>query len=424
MRRLLPVAIALVAGCHAAGNQAMPDLDPNPGAIGGGPGSTGADGGSPDSGPPPAVPGGSIRTPPVCTASADVQLTSGGAVSSFAWAWDGTALVLVWSDAASGAGDIHAGRFTSDGTPVGPSVLLETTPAASALPTLARLGTGWVAAWEEGTAPSKAVRAQLLDDAAQPVGTGQTLIASTAEEVRPVVAAAPGGKAVLSWMTTTAGMPSVWLARLSTNLDLDSATRVAPSYGSGFPWLASDGQSLAMVYSDDRNGALSPRFAHLDDRLEPTLDDALRTAQTGDGKLSRMIGTANGYLAAWEDTRSGDEEIYLGAVDAAGNKLAESLVEEPGTGDANWPNLASNGTKAAIVYYQFRVDAPQIYLSFVDPQTGKRVSGGADVQVSHAPNGTWARYPDVAWTGSSFAVAWIDARSSTPQLYFSRVTCP
>jgi hypothetical protein len=409
MRRVALLALLVLAGCHRTGF-VLPDA--------GGPSSP-----SGTAGEPPAVAGGTITTPPLCNPGVETQLTSGGGVTGFTWQWDGRAFVVAWSDTGGGNGDIHVGRFGLDGQALTPAMIVESTAQSSQLPTLAPLGNGWVVAWEEGDAPAKSVRARLLDATANPVGEPRALLASAAAQIRPSLARVPGGGAALAWMNETDSIPSVWLGVVGTALDLTSVVRLAPSYEASYPWLAGDDTDLGVVYSDDRNGPLSPRFTDFDEQMTAHGDSPLRTAATGEGKLSRMIKTSFGYLAAWEDSQTDSNEIHMALTDASGVRYADGVVEEPGTGDANWPNLAWNGSEGAIVYYQFRGAKPQIYLSYVD-RMGQRVGGGADQQISHAPDGARARFPDVLWTGSQFAVAWIDTRSGSPQLFLAPVTCP
>jgi hypothetical protein len=150
---------------------------------------------------------------------------------------------------------------------------------------------------------------------------------------------------------------------------------------------------------------------------------ALRSDPT-DATQPRLAATANGFLAAWEDARSGsDNELHLSAIDANGAAGGDALVETPMTGDANWPAIAWSGATAAVAYYQYRSGPPQIFLTRFDG-AGTRLDG-ADLQVSSTPSGARARFPAVAWSGSAFGVAWVDTRNAgTPQIYFARVTCP
>jgi hypothetical protein len=371
----------------------------------------------PDLKPPPAVPGGSITTPPLCTAGTELALTSGDAIDGFTWLWDVDHYVVVYSM----NGDLYARRWNADGTPVGPSALIEATLPASTQPSIARFAGGYVVAWEEAGTP-RGVRLHQLDASAQPTGSGIPIASSSAAEVRPSLTHAPGGLA-LAFIDSEQGVTTVRAGLLDSGLSLVAApTRFGTTAAdASYPVLVGDDLSLALIWSDGRDGQFDPRIAVLDSLLGTTSEVALRSNQPGDGLLPRSIRTTFGYLTAWEDSRTGDNEIRMALTDTQGGMIASGIVEEPDTGDANWPNLAWSGVGAAAVYYQFRTGAPQIYLSYVDA-SGKRIGGGADVQVSHAPAGR-ARFPDVKWTGDEFGVAWIDTRSQTGQLYFNRVTC-
>ena len=276
-------------------------------------------------------------------------------------------------------------------------------------------------AWEEGAAPNKGVRAHQLDALAVPSGNGVAVAPSAAAEARPSLTHGPTGLA-LAWIDSEQGVTTVRAGLLGSDLSLLGTPQRfgTTTADASYPSLVGDDLSLALVWSDGRAGQYDPRIAMLDPLLDVVSDVPLRTGQPGDGLLPRSIRTTFGYLTAWEDSRTGDNEIHMALTDTQGGMIADGTVEEPDTGDANWPNLAWSGVGAAAVYYQFR-GAPQIYLSYIDA-TGKRIGGGADVQVSHAPAGR-ARFPDVKWTGNDFGVAWIDTRSQTGQLYFNRVTC-
>jgi hypothetical protein len=220
------------------------------------------------------------------------------------------------------------------------------------------------------------------------------------------------------------GQPAVEIAFADESSKVTGPVRVAQnSGGAGWPWVAGDDQGVAMIWSDKRTGAFDIRFADLDAQaLALQNEGALRDDAKTDALLGRMIKTGFGYLAAWEDMRGDDNQIWMALTDGGGKMIYTGLVEEPNTGDANWPNMAWTGGAVAIVYYQWRSDNPQIFMSFIDA-TGKRVAGLHDLQVSSNPKGSMARFPDVVWNGTDLGVAWIDTREGSPQLYFARVTC-
>jgi hypothetical protein len=109
-----------------------------------------------------------------------------------------------------------------------------------------------------------------------------------------------------------------------------------------------------------------------------------------------MSSDGERFVVAWEDLRSGVEQVYAAWMDSGG---AEQASIPSSGGSANWPSVAWTGTHAAIAYYQFRDGPPSIFLALVGPDL-KRV---ADVEVTP---GLTARFPSVAWSGTRLAVAY------------------
>jgi hypothetical protein len=351
-------------------------------------------------------------------------LSFGKGAESFAFLWDTDHYVVVYSDPSTGDGDIYVARMAADGATIGAPVVVQSTPAQSDLPSLLETSTGYLVVWQEGSA-GKAVYAHALTPDAEPTGPGVAVAPTQSAQARPVLARAPGGKAAVTWMDTFDGKPGVSIALVDpATLAITGPQRIAPSDVDGWPWVAGDDRSLAMVWSDKTSGPYDIQFATIDPTdptLAPQHQTPLRDDARHDALLPRMIRTSFGYMAAWEDVSDSDNQIHMALVDAQGDRLGGGVVEEPNSGDANWPNLAWNGSAAGIVYYQWRSGRPQIYMSFVDG-TGARVAGLHDLQVSSGKSG-WSKYPDVVWTGTEFGVLFVDTRNGAPALWLQRVSC-
>jgi hypothetical protein len=380
-------------------------------------------------GPPPSTDKGNgqvFGTSACARVGTETKIGFGAGAQSFAFAWDTDHYVVVYPDSATG--DIFAGTLASDGAAMGAPVDVQATPAKSDLPSLLKTANGYVVAWEEGSA-GNAVYAHGLDPGAQPWGEGVTVAATQLPQPRPVLSRAPRGEIAVAWMDQFAdGGQGVEIATLDpTSLQVTASHRLALTDSAGWPWVAGDDQVLAMVWRDqgtESNGTASYDipFAPIDPQsLQPTGQTSLRGRATTAAALPRMVRTTAGFLAAWEDMRGSDNQIFMSIVDGSGNALGGGLVEEPNSGDANWPNMAWTGQAGAVVYYQWRDSRPQIFVSFVDG-TGTRVGGLHDLQVSNGASGT-SKYPDVVWTGSEFGVMYVDTRDGTAALWFQRVSC-
>jgi hypothetical protein len=350
----------------------------------------------------------------------EMALTTGAGTEDFAFAWDAGHYLLVYSDTTTGSGDLKSLRFSTDGMPLAMPTGLESSPGAATVPNLAKLQSGWAVTWQEGMAGAMKVKALRLDDSGAAKGGPVDVATSMAEEARPTIARAPGGVAI-AWTDGKQEMTSVLAASYSDALAPQGAPVTVGSEIRAWPWLVSDGTNLAILTSVDVSGTpnYQMRISTLDASLA-SMQDATVRDEMGEARLGRMIKTSYGYLASWEDSRTGDNEIYMALADANGKVIYSGLVEEPESGDANWSNMATDGTQSAIVYYQFRDGAPQIFVSFVDNK-GQRVGGGHDLQVSTTTDE--ARYPQVAWNGSDYGIAWVDTRDGAPQVYFAQVKC-
>jgi hypothetical protein len=367
-----------------------------------------------------------VTLPSACAhVGAETKLPFGKGAEAFALAWDGQNYVIAYADPSTGNGDIYVAKVAADGSAVGSPVIVESTPAQSDLPTLVRVQTGYVVVWQEGSA-GKAVYAHRLDAGGAPTGTGATIAAVQSDQPRPVVAQAPAGQVAVAWMDNFEGKPGVEAALVDpSSLHVGPSTRIAASDADGWPWVAGDTDLLGIAWSDKASGPYDVKFTHLDAQLgSAAVPTFLRGAREGEGDclLPRLRRTTFGFMAAWEDTGTGDEnQIYMALMGPGGVRFAGGLVEEPDSGDANWPNIAWTGAAAGIVYYQWRTGRPQIFISFVDGK-GARVAGLHDLQVS-AGSGGWSKFPDVVWTGHEFGVVYVDTRDGPSGLWLQRVSC-
>jgi len=362
--------------------------------------------------------------PTLCKlAGGETKLAFGAGATSFAFDWDRDHYVVVYGDPSTGSGDVFVAKMSSDGQLLGTPVDIEPTPATSDLPALLHTSDGWLVAWEEGTA-GKSVYVHALDANAAPTGSGASVAATQSIQARPVLANAPGGHVAVAWMDADgdAGGAEVALVDLQSLATMQQQ-RLDPSAADGWPWVAGDDQSLGVAWCDGDGTNYDVKYESLDPAsLATSHVQSLRGKARNGGMLPRMISTGHGFLAAWEDMRNPDyNQIFAAAVTDDGTLSADGLVEQPNTGDANWPGLAWAGNAAAVVYYQFRDSRPQIFLTLTNAE-GVRIPGSSDLRVSNGGSGT-SKYPWVVWTGSELGVMYVDTRDGAPALWFQRISC-
>jgi hypothetical protein len=356
---------------------------------------------------------------------AETKVAFGSGAQSFAFAWGGDHYVVVYPDATSGR--LLVGLLDSEGRAAGSPSEIQETQVPSDLPSLSSTPDGYLATWEGGAA-GNAIYLRALASDATPAGDEVTVETTRLQQARPVLAHAPRGKVALAWMDQfDDGSQGSQVALVDpSSLQVTAQQRISSPDVVGWPWIAGDDQTLGVVWRDQATKPAGTTydipFATLDpDSLELSASESLRGTGTSLANLPRMIRTTGGFLAAWEDQRSGDNEIFMSVVDDMGGEVGGGLVEEPGSGDANWPNMAWTGQSAGVVYYQWRDSRPQIFMSLVDA-AGARVRGLHDLQVSNGQSG-WSKYPDVVWNGHEFGVMYVDTRDGNAALWFQRVSC-
>jgi len=409
---LMFAAGVIAIGCSSSTPSAQGSGDGGgPIGINGGDGGVGADGGSP-------------QLPSACARiGGEVRVTQGVDVVTFALAWDKDHYVLVYADTSAGSPGIYGVRLDENGQALAGAVAIAQTHAPARLPTIALMPNGgYFVAWEEGE-NAKVVHARMVAPDLHPTSNDSVLATTASEQARPIARATSNGVA-LAWMDQVGASEAVNVAVVDTAMKMTGPKRVAMNDSAGYPWLAGDASGLALLWSDKRGGPYDIHFSPLDMSLTATADVTVRTGPAGDALLGRMVKTSFGWLAAWEDQTLADKtHVYMSLLGPDGSKISDGLVEED-DGNANWPNIAWNGSAAAIVYYEWRTGehVPQIYMTFVDG-TGKRVGGLHDLRVSTGPGTSQAKLPDVVWTGKDFGVVWTDTRDGGQTLYFARVAC-
>lgn len=424
---LLPFfACALVAtsACSSA-NQTPDTITPN-GSGGSGAGGAGGSGGSGGTSGGAGSGGGSNTA--CALVGGETRITNAGGQSRTPSAvWDSTreAFLVVFTDDRSGNADVYAAWIGSDGQKKGDEWPLAQTPDVSHAPSVAKQGNGFLVAYYDETPLGSAVKTLVLGADGQPAGNPIQFSPSgkSANDggPRPQVAPAFGGVSA-AWMDLATGVPDSLFSAVSQAGTPQGAPITLGQQGTetDYPALAANDQLLAVVYSDKRDGHLNMRAA-LYDNLSMLKKDLVVRNATGDANNPKVAWDGQKFVVAWEDLRTGVEQVYAAAVSPDGTATTPTLVHDEGTDGANWPSLAASGTGTAIAYYQFRTGAPQIFVSFLGSD-GNRVPG--DLQVSNTTSTAKARFPSIAWDGNEYGVAWEDTRSGNAAIYFAIVSCP
>ena len=149
------------------------------------------------------------------------------------------------------------------------------------------------------------------------------------------------------------------------------------------------------------------------------------SAEPEDQSAADVATNGSIFLVVWHDTRNygtSATDIYAARVTAAGVVLdAGGFVVCENAGSQSFPRVASDGTDFLVVWQHMEVSQFDIQAARVRAADGT-VLGVGGFAVSTET--TDEKYPDVAWTGLHYAVAWEDARdlaTSDWDIYAARV---
>ena len=365
-----------------------------------------------------------VGTPPVVIGDGKAGATS------FALAWDTDHYLMVWSDAGIGNGDLVSARYDANGNRISNFSPVNSSDAPSVLPSLVRLGDGYVVAWQEGASNAgtpTTVQLRKLDLNGLGVGNIRR-ISTQSQEARPHLEAF-GTELALTWMDAdlSGGAPRS-IARMAIldssqynfvqgPVDLASSPTATSA---GFPIAAATDSGLTVSWIE---GGTTVELANFDAMLQMSSPVALHSSSFTAQQLA-LAGHGSTVYAAWEelsgDIATGRERIFGSYGPSGGVAGAQGYVNELYTGSANWPRIATRAQGGVLVaYYQYRDFGSQIYMTRLT-DTGERLDA-SDVQLTSVAG--QAKYPEITKAqtddqGEHFGLAWIDDHTGTPSLYF------
>lgn len=134
----------------------------------------------------------------------------------------------------------------------------------------------------------------------------------------------------------------------------------------------------------------------------------ITSSESAYAEYPSIVWNSSGYGLAWQDNRSGNYEIYFARLNATGDIIYGSEIRVTNaTGDAKHPVLVWNGSSYALAWNDNRTGRNQIYLALIN-EAGSKTS--SDIQISASPQD--AIYPSLAWAGDKWALAWHDNRDN------------
>ena len=369
----LALAVALPFVLHGGcGSNAT-----NPGMMGGSSGDGGPAGG--------AGGGGGSDEPEVpmsvCPKDPIVTLTTAGVKDSGmqpALAWGGDGFLVVWNDGRDG--NIYGALVDAKGKRrpgKEADILIADTPGAAGSAEVVSLpgDDGFLVSFEEcATAAACSVGTVALGADGQPKGMPTTVSPPANVQRRPYLAAGFGN----IYITYRDRVPSS-MAPVARVAMLDAG---GAQMGEGLLLDPMSGQYPHVAVSDEATA----RVAVVYEREKPTDDIVLaiydkqlagppvevpiRTGMAGGATNCVVSWNTNAWTVAWEDSRSGEDQIHSAVVDGTTNQVR--LDDKPAYDEnGNWPTIASGANGVSLVGF-YGYPGQRVFLSRINAQTGLR----------------------------------------------------
>jgi len=298
-------------------------------------------------------------------------------------------------------------------------------PTDQAFPAAAFDGTNYLVVWEDGrtgTHPDMyGARVSKAGVPLDPDGFAVSMAWNTQE--RPAVAF-DGTNYLVAWQDMRSGNFDIYGTRVSKSgavLDPAGMAISTADARQAHPAVAFDGVHYLVVWDDQRTNISDDIYGS---RVNPSggvLDAKGIAVSTAVNRQQYPTVTYGGgsYLVAWQDDRSGFEDIYGSRVTASGSVLNPSGI--PICRAANnqaYPAAGYDGTNYIAVWQDFRAG---YYFDIYGARIG--VSGTvldtAGISISTAGNDQLA--PAVAYDGTNYMVFWQDNRGETYDVFAARV---
>ncbi|MFV1958665.1 MAG: hypothetical protein ACC662_04555 [Planctomycetota bacterium] len=198
------------------------------------------------------------------------------------------------------------------------------------------------------------------------------------------------------------------------------------SAGSNVPCIASDGAWIYVAWEDQREGRSEIRFNRSADAGSTWLDHDVRLDVGGarEGSSLELDIACEGprVWVVWQDDRDGAEDIYLNRSEDGGTTWLGS-ARRLDTGDAagvsasRRPQVAVEGDDVVVVWQDARGGEEDVRLNV--SHDGGASWEAADLRLdTDGPGAAASTRPRLAMDGSRVAVVWEDVRDGAPDIRF------
>ncbi len=201
---------------------------------------------------------------------------------------------------------------------------------------------------------------------------------------------------------------------------IGSAVRITNAKNSSeWPDMVWTGNAYGVAWADERvtKGKEDIYFVLLDTDGKKLSEEVQITLDPEKQQSPVLKWSGSEFAIVWTDFRHGNREIYFQRLTADGTLLGREVRVTNDAEDSSWPDLAWTGTTWAVVWQDNRDGNYEVYLATLNAKGEKQ---GKDIRITNATG--FSGYPSIDWNGYQFGLSWQDERSGKPAVYFVSVT--
>jgi large repetitive protein len=341
-------------------------------------------------------------------------------------AFDGVNYLVAWEDMRNGSADIYGARVSQAGTVLDPAgIAISTVENDQEYPSIAFDGTNYLIVWQDLRNGSADIYGTRVTQAGITLDTNGIAISNAANwQASPSVAF--GGTNYLVVWEDGRNDWDIYGARVNpsgTVIDSSGIPVSTANYWQWSPAIVFDGTNYLVVWEDFRNGPdnseiYGTRISQTGLVIDP-MGIAISTAIYWQWSPAIAFDGTN-YLVTWEDERNNSfYDIYGARINQSGIVLDPAgIAILTDSLDQRFPSIAFDGINYLTVWQDFRNGAWDIYGSRIS-QSGS-ILEPAGIEISTVANEQES--PSVAFDGNNYLVVWQDRRSSSYDIYGSRIS--
>ncbi len=348
--------------------------------------------------------------------------------------------IITWDDLRSGSGnhDIYAQRINAAGTVMWTTdgVAISVTLQQQSSPAIVSDGVGGaIIAWNDSRSSNSGIYVQRIDasGAVQWQADGVALLTNSSTQSFPLIVSDGAAGAIIMWQDTRNGNYDIYARRIDAagvvQWAADGVAISTAAFDQTSPTIVSDGAGGAIItWCDFRSNTTDDIYAQRINgagTVQWTVNGVAISTATGNQTFPTIVSDgAAGAIITWQDSRSGNNDIYAQHVDALGavSWTADGVAICTETNYQFQPTIVSDGAGGAIItwndlrsgtnydIYARRINAAGVAQWTVD---GVAISTAVDDQT----------LPAIVSDGAGGAIiTWVDHRGGNYDVYAQHIT--